>query len=461
MKLFGHNIDNTSSRILKALSIFGSVQALSVLTSAIRIKVIAVLIGPVGVGIYSIFWQTMDLIRNIGGLSITTPAVKEIASLKSDPERCEEMIRRIRRLGAWLGTLTALITAIGAPVLSLIMFGNMGYTLWFAALAPMVALMIVANVNLSVIQAQERLRALAMSTLWAAMISSLGAVFFIWLLGLRGVVPALLMLGLVQYIFSWVYSDRRMSLSGAWQKVRDTFATSRHILSMGGYMTISMGASLLCSYAFIVYLNRAFDTTVVGIYQAGYTMLNAYAGTFFTAMSVEYYPRLARQARTAKQVSAVVNHELSLIMRILIPLVVIFVAVAWLLVRILYTKAFLGAVPYIMFGAPGLLFKAVSTAMAYTILAKGDGRTYVITEFASSSIGLILNIVGFRLYGFAGAGVAYSLWYAFYTVITFYVYRYRYGCVMRGRVWASLAWGLLAVGAAIAVMLILPVTRGL
>ena len=72
---------STTSRIVKALSIFGSVQALMILTSAIRVKVIAVLIGPVGVGIYSIFWQTMDLLRNVGGLNISTPAVVNTSAL--------------------------------------------------------------------------------------------------------------------------------------------------------------------------------------------------------------------------------------------------------------------------------------------------------------------------------------------------------------------------------------------
>ena len=460
MKLFSTQ-SSTTSRIVKALSIFGSVQALMILTSAIRVKVIAVLIGPVGVGIYSIFWQTMDLLRNVGGLNISTPAVAEISALRSKPNDADQRVRHVRRLGAALGLITTIIAALAAPLLSKIMFGNASYTLWFAALSPMVALLIVGSVNNAVMQAQERLRPLALSTLWSAMLSSLCTVVFIWIWGLRGIVPALLLLGVIQYVFSCIYSSRRISFSFGWRKVRTTFARSRSLLSMGSYLTVTMAFTMLCSYAFTIYLNRVYDTDIVGVYQAGYTMLNAYAGAFFVAITMEYYPRLARQGRYPMAISAVVNQELRIILRILIPLVVVFVAVAWLLVRILYTKQFEGAVPYVMFGAPGLLFRAVSTALAYTILAKRDGKIYIWTEISSSLIGLGLNIAGYEMYGFAGVGIAYTLWYASYTATTFVVYRWRYGCVLRSSVWKALGWGVVAVSAAVGAMLfILPAMTG-
>lgn len=456
MKLF-RNQSVTSSRIIQALSIFGSVQVLIMLTSAIRVKIIAVLIGPVGVGIYSIFWQTTDLLRNVGGFNITTPAVREISALRSSPIEADNRIRQVRRLGATLGILTMLVSVIGAPLLSFIMFGNTSYTLWFAVLSPMVGLMIVGTVNNSIMQAQERLHSLALSTLWAAMLSSACAVVLIWIWGIKGIVPALLLLGVIQYIFSCIYSSRRISFSRRWSSVRRVLKESGSLLSMGSYLTVTMGFTLACNYAFTAYLNRVYGPFEVGVYGAGFTMLNAYAGAFFVAITMEYFPRLSRQGRYPLAMSAIVSQELRIIMRILIPLVVVFVAVAWLLVRLLYTSQFEDATPFVIFGAPGLLFRAVSTVLAYTIIARNDGRAYIWTEISSSLIGLTLNILGYELYGFAGLGMAYTLWYASYTLTTFAVYRWRYRCVLSSGIWKALIWGVLAVSATIAVMLILPV----
>lgn len=436
-----------SSRIVKALSIFGSVQVLSVLASAVRVKLIAILIGPVGVGVYSIFWQTMELLRNIGGMNISTPTVSHLSALRNDSMQLRESEASVRRTAAWLGVATMLVAALGAPLLSLFAFGNYDYSLWFLILSPMVGLCIFGNVNSAIMQARDRLRALAFCSLWGSVTSAAMAVFCIWLWGMKGIVPALLMVGLIQYTFSAIYSRPRLQFSAMWHRIRATFSANRLLLSMGGYLTVSMGVTMGCSYLFIVYLNRVYDSEIVGFYQAGHTMLGAYAGTFFTAMSVEYFPRLSRRIDSRMRISAIVNEEILLILKLLIPIVVVFILCSSLLVRLLYTSAFEPAVPFLIFGAPGLVFKAVSTCLAYTILAKGDGRTYIRTEITSSLSGLILYLVGFHFYGFVGLGVAFTLWYALYTAITYFVYRTRYACVLRPSVWLFTAFGAIVTSA--------------
>ena len=445
------NTSATSSRIIKALSVFGSVHVLSTLASIVRVKLIALMIGPVGVGIYSLFWQTIELLRNIGGMNAHTPAVREIVTLQDDKEAMALRIRHIRRLAAWLGAATMLVAMLFSPLLSRIMFGHTGYTLWFMALSPMIGLTVFSTMNSSIMQAQNRLRALALSSLWASIVSAAMAVLMIWLWGLRGVVPALLSVGIVQYLFSCWFSERKMSFSHRWSMLRLTFAENRKLLSVGGYLTVSMAFTMLCSYVFMILLNRYYDTETVGYYQAGYTILNSYAGIFFVAMSVEYYPRLSRWVNSKLRISAVVNHEIVLILRILIPLMVVFVLLAWLVVRILYSAEFEPVVPFLVYAAPGLVFKAVSVSLAYIILARGDGKTYIRTEISSSLIGLALFAVGFMKFGFIGLGIAYTLWYAAYTAITYYVYAVRYRCTLRSRVWILLAVGIVSVSLAVAI----------
>lgn len=64
--------------------------------------------------------------------------------------------------------------------------------------------------------------------------------------------------------------------------------------------------------------------------------------------------------------------------------------------------------------------------MAYAIIARGDGKTYIVTESLSSVAGLALNIIMYKTWGFAGLGVSYIIWYAIYTLIVTVPYR-RYG----------------------------------
>ena len=56
------------------------------------------------------------------------------------------------------------------------------------------------------------------------------------------------------------------------------------------------------------------------------------------------------------------------------------------------------------------------------MLAKGDGKVYLITESLSAISSLGLNMLCFHLWGVDGLGYAYLAWYALYTIIVAVVY---------------------------------------
>ena len=64
--------------------------------------------------------------------------------------------------------------------------------------------------------------------------------------------------------------------------------------------------------------------------------------------------------------------------------------------------------------------------MAYVILARGDGRIFLLTESLSAITCLTLNIVAYTYWGLNGLGVAYVVWYLIYMLIVGIIYRFRY-----------------------------------
>ena len=92
------------------------------------------------------------------------------------------------------------------------------------------------------------------------------------------------------------------------------------------------------------------------------------------------------------------------------------------LVWLLYSKEFEVIITYISWGVVGTVLRAISWCMAFVMLAKGDGKTYLITESLSAIMGLALNIVCYIWWGVDGLGYAYLAWYAIYTIIVGVVY---------------------------------------
>lgn len=163
-----------------------------------------------------------------------------------------------------------------------------------------------------------------------------------------------------------------------------------------------------------------------GIYQAGYTLVVRYTGVIFTALAMEYFPRISKVAHLRRSTSVLVSHEILIVLYLMCPALVIFVCADELMIHIFYSSDFMAALPFVRIGILAIVFRAVSYCMAYVIIAKGDGRTYIATETLSTALGLTLNILMYDHYGFAGLGMSFVIWYVAYLVIVYVPYR-RYG----------------------------------
>ena len=56
--------------ILKAMGIFGGVQVLNILCSVVRTKLVALWIGPLGVGLFGLFNQALEMINVATNLGV-------------------------------------------------------------------------------------------------------------------------------------------------------------------------------------------------------------------------------------------------------------------------------------------------------------------------------------------------------------------------------------------------------
>lgn len=458
MKIDSTLVRSTATkRILKTLSIFGSVQVLHILCAVIRTKLAAIWIGPLGVGLVTIYHSTMDFMSSTTQLNLRQSAVRDLSLAKDDPVKIEQTTALVRRLAMFLGVFGFLLVIATAPVLGWIQFGDFKHTVPFLLLSVIMIFSAIAQGEFAIMQGCDRLKQLARATLYSSVTSSLLSLPLFYFFRLNGVIPVLILFAFCNLFYSLLFSGRKLSnarrrikesrrtVSQIWQRFRDDVRQGRGMLALGAYMTVSSAVTLLASYIFIAYLNRTQSTDTVGYYQAGYTIINSYIGLIFTSISMEYFPRLSSIIRHDHRVEVIVSHEIKIILSVLAPVVVAFICAKELLVHILYSHSFDTVIPYISIAIVGTVLRAVSWSLAFVMPAKGDGRIYVITETTSSALYLLLNIPLYNAFGFAGLGAAYVLWYGAYTAITYLVFRRRYGLRLRKGIWLFI-WTIVALG---------------
>ena len=152
--------------ILKAMGIFGGVQVLGILCSIIRTKLVALWIGPVGVGLFGIFNQALEMINMATNLGVRNSSVRDISQAMEhrDQSLIARIVTVVRRWSLWLGMAGALITLAIAPALSRFSFGDYSHVWHFAALAVAVLFMALTNGEYAVLQGLSKLKRLARVT---------------------------------------------------------------------------------------------------------------------------------------------------------------------------------------------------------------------------------------------------------------------------------------------------------
>lgn len=434
--------DSITAKIIKALSIFTGVQSIGILCSIIRAKLISIWIGTAGVGLFATFNSVLELLSTSTQLNIRESAVRDISSASG--QKTAVTATAVRWWARRLGVTGALLTAALSPLLSLISFGDTGAWWGFCLLSVAMFALSVSNGEQAIMQGTARLSRLAKSAMWGTVAGTVLSVPLYYFLGTGSIVPSIIIFSLSTMTASCIYSDTK----GA----RNPDALNRSIgkgfLRLGFFLTIPAIASTATSYFFISYLNSAYSESVTGIYQSGYTLVIRYTGIVFTALSMEYFPRISRTASRARITSTLVSHEMLLILYVLTPLLVLFVALDRVAMLILYTEDFLSALPFVSIGCLAMIFRGVSYCMAYVIIARGDGRAYLVVELISAAVGLTLNILMFKWYSFAGLGISYVLWYMLYTGMVWVVI-HRYGIKVHRRAKAMLMMSALIVGGAI------------
>ena len=85
---------SSSRGLIKSMLVIGSAQFLNILISIFRMKVLAVLLGPSGVGLLSIYTSLLGMVEQTAGLGMGSSGVREIASSRGD----EATLSRVRRV---------------------------------------------------------------------------------------------------------------------------------------------------------------------------------------------------------------------------------------------------------------------------------------------------------------------------------------------------------------------------
>ena len=421
--------EQTSSyrSIFKATSLFGGVQVYQILIGIIKSKFIAVLLGPMGMGIQGLYQSTLDMIKSVSSLGLGQSAVRDIseANGSGDQQRVGKTVAIVRRLVWFTGLLGLVITLALAPLLSKLTFGSSDYTWGFVFLSVAVLIDQICVGQKVVIQGMRRLRSLAKASAIGATIGLLVSIPLYYLMGVKGIVPTMIFTSLSAMIISWCYS-RKIEVGRVKVSVKEVLYSGKTMVQMG--IALSVSGILVTLFAYILrwFIRDQGGVASVGLFTAGYTIMNSYVGMVFKAMGTDYYPRLAAVNKDNVKCKEIINQQSEVAILILGPLVISCVILMPVIIRIIYSKEFLDATNYVLWAISGMMFKAISWSIAFSFIAKAEAKLFIINETIGNVVFLGLHLLGYHFYGLTGLGIAYLITQLEYVVQVYVIAHRRY-----------------------------------
>lgn len=404
-----------TARILSAMGVLGSVETLNIFCGVVRTKLAAIWIGSAGIGLLGLFNTVVELIGTVSQLGIRTTAVRHIAAAQKESRGA--IVRFVMGYGSWLALGGFALALLLSPLLSIITFGDLSQTFTFMMLSASIGCNTLAATRSAILQATGRLRALAKATAWSAGVALSASIPLLYFFRLNGIVPVILTYSAVNLIMCYVYT-RGIPIPAQGPEKTERRTLTATMLRLGAFLSISGASGWLASYVVMSYINATGGENAMGIYQAGYTITMKYVGVVFTALSLEYFPRLTSSLEHGLvRGTVMLRHETLLSVAVVSAVSALLIPFTPLILKLLYNTSFMPAEAMIVFGAPGIVLRAVSWTMGYAILAKGRGKLFLISETASCVVCVAATCLGFKIAGIAGIGVAFTIWYLVYTLM--------------------------------------------
>lgn len=418
--------------ILKGTAVFGGVQVFNILINLVKGKLIAIILGPFGMGISALLTTTIGTITQLASLGINVSAMRELAQSHTEGNiyALSEKIKIYKRLVLFTGIGGALVALALSPLLSHIAFHNYNYTIPFALLSLFVLFSILSNAEVTLLQGTGQLKKLAKSTLIGPLTGLLISVPLYYFFGSMAIAPAMVILAAMTFLINHYFARKipTKPILFSWGKFK---GLSKIWISLGLILTVSTLLGTLANFLVNSYISNYGNISDVGLFQSARSISEQYAGIVFMAMGVEYYPKLAAISEDNNKVKEIVNNQSEIVILLISPIIMILIITAPILVKILLSNEFLVITPVVKWMSLGLFFKAASYPLSYIALAKGDNNVFFWVEGVFGNFILLsFNIIAYHLFSLTGLGISFFLFYIVYYLLIIIIcvkrYSFRY-----------------------------------
>lgn len=394
--------------LIKKIVIFGGAQLFTVIAAIIRNKVAAYTIGAAGLGLSALYQTISQLITNITNIGLPDSAVQSLSSIEDNDKRHSQVA--ILRLWELITSLAAFVLlAVISPLICIIYFGS-----WHTSLGEILLLslvppcFIVNGIELAILKSYGATRRLTSTIILTSILSIAISVPLYIYIGWKAIVFVVLLSAIATAIVALYHGTKvcnAMPNTSILHAPKTLWQQSRPMVLLGLSLVItgvcSMGAELITQ----TYFSTIASLAMVGFYKAGYQFSVTYPCMIFTAVSNDYYPRLASLAVKTTERNRLVRQQIKALLMVTTPCIAMLIVLAPYIITLLLSDEYQVITPLVRIGCLSVIVRCFSLPICFIPLATGDSRNFIQMELFSYAVMMLCVIIGFHFMSLTGIGI--------------------------------------------------------
>lgn len=455
-------IKSSYAQILRSTAVIGSSTAATIVINIVKVKAIAVLLGPGGFGLLGLYTVIVELAANVAGLGVGNSGVRQIADAvaSGDGDRIARTAFVLRRLALICGLSGAAATAVLAVPLSVLTFGNDGHAGAIGILSLAVFFRVVTAGQAALVQGMRRVADLAALGVLGALFGAVTAVGIVYAVGEPGVSASIAAAAALGFGAAWWYVGK-IEIARPAMTPRQLRREAAELVKLGAAFMASSLLTIGASYAVRAMVLHVEGLDGAGYYSAAWTLGGLYVGIVLQAMGADFYPRLVGAISTHAECNRLVNEQTRISLLLAGPGVIATLTFATPVMSLFYSTSFVAAVDVLRWICLGVALRVITWPIGFIIVAKNNCLVFVAAELAWTVVNVGLTWICVRRLGLEGTGIAFFGSYVFHGLMIYTIVRRLTGFGWSAANVRTGALFLLSIGIVFAALHVLPTVPAL
>lgn len=406
--------ESSHKQILKSTGIIGGSQVIVVLVGIVRTKIVAVLLGPAGVGMIGIYQSMIEIVKTVTGLGIHFSAIRDVAEAygSGDEERIGRTFAVFKRWVYLTGCLGMGAMLIFAYPLSHQAFGDTRHAVGMALLSVTLLLSALSGGQNAVMNGFRQIGSMSKASIFGVLFGFFISVPLYYFFGTDGIVPAMILNACAALAVSWWFSHkiRIKKVAVTW---KETFREGYGMVKLGFFGVVSGFITTWIMYYVRVFISqKSGGMEAVGQFQSAWSISSVYLGMVLNAMWADFFPRLSEVNKDDKAVNRLLNEQTEVVLFMASPVIVGMISFLPLLIALFYTDKFNSSIGILQWQLMGDFLKILVWPIGFVILAKAKGLLYIFSESLWYILYYAILYYSWDRIGLQSVGLSFFLAYA-------------------------------------------------